>query len=81
MGTQHALQDYQSLLKECGITCSISGKVNCYDNASMESFCHSLKVECIYSKIFVTRNEAESRIFDYREIFYNRQRKYSSVNY
>jgi putative transposase len=80
-GTQYASQDYQSLLKDYGITCSMSGKGNCYDNAPMESFFHSLKVECIYSQIFATRNEAKSAIFDYIEIFYNRQRKHSSLNY
>jgi transposase InsO family protein len=80
-GAQYASHDYQSLLKDYGITCSMSGQGNCYDNAPMESFFHSLKVECIYSQIFATRNEAKSAIFDYIEIFYNRQRKHSSLNY
>ncbi len=80
-GTQYASHDYQALLKNHGITCSMSGKGNCYDNSPMESFFHSLKVECIYPHIFNTRNEAKSVIFDYIEIFYNRQRKHSSLNY
>lgn len=80
-GTQYASHDYQTLLKNYGITCSMSGKGNCYDNAPMESFFHSLKIECIYSQVFSTRNEAKSAIFDYIEIFYNRQRKHSSLNY
>ncbi len=51
------------------------------DNAPMESFFHSLKVECIYTRIFANKKEAKLAIFDYIEIFYNRQRKYSSLNY
>jgi transposase InsO family protein len=80
-GTQYASHDYQALLKNQGIKCSMSGKGNCYDNSPMESFFHSLKVECIYSQVFNARNEAKSAIFDYIEIFYNRQRKHSSLNY
>jgi transposase InsO family protein len=80
-GTQYASHDYQALLKNQDIKCSMSGKGNCYDNSPMESFFHSLKVECIYSQTFNTRNEAKSAIFDYIEIFYNRQRKHSSLNY
>lgn len=80
-GTQYASHDYQTLLKNHGITCSMSGKGNCYDNSPMESFFHSLKVECIYPQVFDARNEAKSAIFDYIEIFYNRQRKHSALNY
>jgi transposase InsO family protein len=80
-GSQYASHAYQRLLKEHGINCSMSRKGNCYDNAAMESFFHSLKVECIYSESFATRNEAKLTIFDYIEIFYNRQRKHSALNY
>lgn len=80
-GSQYASHTYQRLLKNHSINCSMSRKGNCYDNAPMESFFHTLKVECIYSQLFATRNEAKLAIFDYIEIFYNRQRKHSALNY
>lgn len=80
-GSQYASRNYQSLLKEHDIICSMSRKGNCWDNAAMESFFRSLKVESIYHETFKTREEAKSSIFDYIEIFYNRQRKHSTLNY
>ncbi len=80
-GSQYASIDYQSLLQDHGIICSMSRKGNCWDNAVMESFFRSLKVESIYHEIFKTREEAKLKIFDYIEIFYNRQRKHSTLNY
>jgi putative transposase len=80
-GVQYASRNYQSLLKENNIVCSMSRKGNCWDNAAMESFFRSLKVESIYHEAFKTREEAKSTIFDYIEIFYNRQRKHSTLNY
>ncbi len=80
-GSQYASHEYQAILKNYGIVCSMSNKGNCYDNAAMESFFHSLKVECIYNQLFSTRNEAKLAIFDYIEIFYNRQRRHSALNY
>ena len=59
----------------------MSGKGNCYDNAVMESFYHTLKVELVYGQRYRTRGEAETAVFDYIEIFYNRQRLHSSLNY
>jgi transposase InsO family protein len=59
----------------------MSRKGNCWDNAAMESFFRSLKVECIYHHTFKTREEAKTIIFDYIEIFYNRQRRHSTLNY
>lgn len=73
--------NYQSLLKEKGITCSMSRVGNCWDNAAMESFFRSLKVESIYHQSIKTREEAKALIFDYIEVFYNRQRKHSTLNY
>ncbi len=60
---------------------SMSGRGNCYDNAVAESFFHTLKVELMTDRIFRTRKEARLAIFDYIEIFYNRQRKHSTLDY
>jgi putative transposase len=80
-GSQYALKNYQSLLKQNHITCSMSRKGNCWDNAPMESFFRSLKTESIYHTSFTTRQEAKQIIFDYIEVFYNRQRRHSSLDY
>ena len=57
----------------------MSGKGNCYDNAITESFFGTLKTELIYREKYKTRNQAKLSIFQYIEIFYNRQRKHSSL--
>lgn len=80
-GKEYYANDYQVLLKDHGVVCSMSRRGNCYDNAVMESFFHSLKVEQVHHDDYRTRNEARSAIFDYIEIFYNRQRKHSTINY
>lgn len=80
-GSQYASGAYQTLLKNHGIICSMSRKGNCWDNAPMESFFRSLKVESIYQQPFKTREEAKMTIFDYIEVFYNRQRRHSTLNY
>ena len=80
-GKEYYANDYQSLLKQHGMICSMSRLGNCYDNAVMESFFHSLKVEQVHHDDYRTRAEARSAIFDYIEIFYNRQRKHSSIGY
>ena len=59
----------------------MSRKGNCYDNAPAESFFHTLKIELVYNYDFTTRLEAQNSIFDYIEIFYNRQRMHSYLNY
>ena len=59
----------------------MSRKGNCYDNAVMESFFHTLKVECVYQTQYLTREEARLDVFDYIEVFYNRQRLHSSLGY
>lgn len=58
----------------------MSGKGNCYDNVSMESFYHTLKTELMQGKTFQTKEQAANAIFDYIEVFYNRQRKHSALN-
>lgn len=80
-GKEYYANDYQTLLKDNGLVCSMSRKGNCYDNAAMESFFHSLKVEQAHHDDYRTRNEARSVLFDYIEIFYNRQRKHSTIDY
>jgi putative transposase len=59
----------------------MSRKGNCWDNAAMESFFHSLKTECVNHENFKTRDEAKKVIFDYIEVFYNKQRRHSYLNY
>lgn len=80
-GSQYACKAYRTALDSHGIVASMSRRGNCYDNAPMESFFHSLKVELIYGRRFRTRGEAQSAIFRYIEVFYNRQRLHSSLGY
>lgn len=80
-GSQYASDNYQLLLRENNIDCSMSRKGNCWDNSVMESFFHSLKVECVYHDRYKTRDDARKSIFDYIEVFYNRQRKHSTIGY
>ena len=80
-GSQYASELYQLLLLKNGILCSMSGKGNCWDNAVMESFYRSLKVELIYQNKYETRRKAQRDIFEYIEIFYNRERLHPSLGY
>lgn len=80
-GSQYACHDYQGLLVEYGITASMSGVGCCYDNAPMESFFHTLKAEFVHHQFFATRDEAKRQIFEWIEVFYNRQRLHSSLGY
>jgi putative transposase len=80
-GVQYACNSYQKLLNDNGFICSMSRKGNCWDNAPMESFYHTLKTECVYRYSYNTRKEAKASIFDYIEIFYNRQRRHSALQY
>ena len=80
-GSQYASEFYQLLLLKNGIICSMSGKGNYWDNAVMESFYHSLKVKLVYQKHYHTRSQAQRDIFEYIEIFYNRERFHSSLGY
>lgn len=80
-GVQYACSDFRELLAGQSVTQSMSGKGNCYDNAVSESFFKTLKTELIYFSRFQTRAEAKSEIFEYIEVFYNRQRRHSSLGY
>jgi transposase InsO family protein len=80
-GGQYAGADYRALLERHGIACSMSRGGNCYDNAAMESFFKSFKVECVYQDHYQTREEAREAIYQYIELFYNRQRLHSSLGY
>ncbi len=59
----------------------MSGTGNCYDNVAMESFFHTLKTEHVYFERYLTREQAKKSIFEYIEVFYNRQRRHSTLNY
>lgn len=80
-GSQYASEHYQRLLDQHGITCSMSRRADCWDNAPMESFFASLKKELIHDADFATREEAQAAIFAYIEVFYNGQRRHSSLGY
>lgn len=80
-GSQYASDRYQQLLSDNGFICSMSRKGNCWDNAVAESFFHTLKTELIHHEDFQTREEAQRAIFEYIEVFYNRQRKHSTNGY
>lgn len=80
-GCQYTSEAFQALLSEANITCSMSGTGNCFDNAAMESFFHTLKTEHIYFENYATREQAKQSIFEYIEVFYNRQRRHSTINY
>jgi transposase InsO family protein len=80
-GSQYASTDYQKILKDHGIICSMSRKGNCYDNAVAESFFGRLKSEWVNHNRYLSRSEAIRSLFYYIEIFYNRKRRHSSINY
>jgi putative transposase len=80
-GSQYASEHYQLLLAQHGITCSMSRRADCWDNAPMESFFASLKKELVHGADFATRAEARAAIFEYIEVFYNNQRRHSSLGY
>jgi transposase InsO family protein len=80
-GSQYASADYQAALDAAGIECSMSRKGDCWDNAVAESFFATLKTELVHDADWITRAEARSAIFEYLEVFYNRQRRHSSIGY
>jgi len=89
-GVQYACDDFRDLLKAFKViqsmTCPTAsfrrgGKGNCYDNAVVESFFHTLKTELVYHETYRTRWDARTSIFEYIEIFYNRFRKHSALGY
>jgi len=80
-GTQYASYAFRDLMERYGFVQSMSSSGNCYDNALMESFFHTLKTELIYFEKYQTRRDAHGSIFEYIEIFYNRVRRHSALNY
>jgi len=77
-GSQYASYAHKNLLQQHGIVQSMSRKGNCWDNAVAESFFHTLKTELIYHEIYETKAQANRAIFEYIEVYYNRQRMHSS---
>ncbi len=80
-GSQYCSRDYQQLLHSFGMVCSMSKRGDCYDNAAMESWNHSFKVEAVHGERFATRKEAKKMTFEYIELYYNRERLHSRLNY
>ena len=80
-GSQYGSFDYQKELELAGVTCSMSSTGNCFDNAAMESFFSSLKVECIQGRVYGTREQARSDLFNWIESWYNRKRRHSYLGY
>lgn len=80
-GVQYASRDYQQQLTDAGIACSMSRKGNCWDNAVVESFFRTLKVERVYHQRYRTREDAKQDVFQWIEVFYNRQRRHSTLGY
>ena len=79
-GSQYASYEHRDLLQSYGVIQSMSRKGNCWDNAVAESFFHTLKTELTYHQNFQTKAQANQAIFEYIEVFYNRQRIHSSNN-
>ena len=80
-GSQYACHDYRERLETLGVKVSMSRKGNCFDNAPMESFFSSLKMEWLWDRRFATRAQARRSLFEYLELFYNRTRRHSSLGY
>jgi putative transposase len=80
-GSQYASEHYQRLLAAHGIVCSMSRRADCWDNAPMESFFASLKKELVHGADFAARAEARAALVEYIEVFYNSQRRHSSLGY
>jgi putative transposase len=78
-GSTYACEDYQDLLAEHGITCSMSRRGNCLDNAAMESWFSTVKFEL--GETFESIHIGKEQLFDYIEVFYNQQRRHSSIDY
>ena len=80
-GTTYATGSYREIISRYGIRQSMSRKGDCWDNAPMESFFHTLKTELVIHCDYKTRDDARASLFDYMEVFYNRQRRHSSIGY
>jgi putative transposase len=80
-GSQYASADFRRELQAAKVVISMSRAGNCYDNAAMESFWSTLKLEVVYPQPFTSAAQAQAQLFDYIEVFYNRQRLHSALNY
>ena len=80
-GSQYTSEQFQKLMADHGVVCSMSRSGNVWDNAAMESFFSSLKTERSARKTYRTRDEAKSDVFDYIECFYNPKRRHSTIGY
>ena len=80
-GSQYTSEQFQRLMADNGVTCSMSRSGNCWDNAAMESFFSSLKTERIGKKVYRSRAQAKADVFDYIECFYNPTRRHSTLGY
>ena len=80
-GSQYCSNKYQKMIKNHDLLCSMSRKGNCWDNAVAESFFKTLKVELIYQTTYKTREQAHQDIFEYIEVYYNRKRRHSALDY
>lgn len=80
-GSPYCAHAYQRLLRANRLICSMSKKGDCYDNAAIESWNHSLKVEAIHGERFTTREMARAQVFEYIEVYYNRKRLHSTLGY
>jgi putative transposase len=80
-GSQYASEHYRRILSGHGITCSMSRRANCWDNAPMESFFATLKKELVHDEDYRTRQEARASLFEFIEVFYNRVRRHSALGY
>jgi putative transposase len=80
-GSQYTSEQFQRLMADNGVTCSMSRSGNVWDNAAMESFFSSLKTERIGKKVYRTRAQAKADVFDYIECFYNPTRRHSTLGY
>jgi putative transposase len=80
-GSQYCSAAYQRLFDKHQLICSMSKKGDCYDNAAMESWNHSFKVEAVHGERFLTRSDAKYQVFEYIEVYYNRKRLHSKLGY
>jgi putative transposase len=80
-GSTYSASDYRAILVDHGIIQSMSRKGDCWDNAPMESFFHTLKTELVMHSDYKTRDQAKASLFEYLEVFYNRQRRHSTIHY
>jgi transposase InsO family protein len=80
-GVQYASADFRRALAQAGLVASMSRKANCYDNATMEAFWSTLKLELIYRRHFEGADQLRQALFDYIEVFYHRRRRHSALGY